>query len=414
MPPQPGSGAADDAAAPSRSVIIGAAATGRRLIEIEGYSHTKERLPNGRSVALRPFSVGGHSWQLAYYPNNEVREFPGFITISFRRLGELGRRSAGAPVCAQVTLSLLDAAGQPVPSHTESSGMMDFSNFSGISFHEFINRAWLEESEHLVDNRFTIMCEVVVPMEVRVEERGAKPPPTAAPPLVMVPPSNLHQNFGALLSSKEGADVMFEVAAAVIFVDDMEAEVFRALLAFVYTDALPDSPKMKEKEEAAMAQHLLVAADRYNMERLKLICEDKLCKHINTGTVGTILALAEQHNCAGLKKACLHFLGSSSILNDVIATESFEHLARSCPSVMKELISNISTPVPTDLGETSQRDMGWHAMLPFARQTSYWCRVMVMVVLSVVSSLKGGNALLSCLCLVVAFLCGYKLTEKLI
>jgi speckle-type POZ protein len=39
---------------------------------------------------------------------------------------------------------------------------------------------------------------------------------------------------------------------------------------------------------------LLVAADRYGLERLKLICEDKLCNYISAGTAATSLALAEQ------------------------------------------------------------------------------------------------------------------------
>ncbi|KAL6602774.1 hypothetical protein ACP70R_043135 [Stipagrostis hirtigluma subsp. patula] len=86
-----------------------------------------------------------------------------------------------------------------------------------------------------------------------------------------------------------------------------------------------------------MLQHLLVAADRYNLERLKLICEEKLCKPIDTGSAATMLALAEQHSCGGLKRACLQFLSSTSTLQDVLATDGFEHLARSCPSVVKEL-----------------------------------------------------------------------------
>ncbi|WVZ50350.1 hypothetical protein U9M48_001609 [Paspalum notatum var. saurae] len=71
----------------------------------------------------------------------------------------------------------------------------------------------------------------------------------------------------------------------------MEATVFKALLHFVYTDSLPE---IDEGVEAmVMSQHLLVAADRYGLERLKLICEDSLCNYIDTGSVGTILTLAE-------------------------------------------------------------------------------------------------------------------------
>jgi speckle-type POZ protein len=136
---------------------------------------------------------------------------------------------------------------------------------------------------------------------------------------------------------KESAD------ATVIRVDDMDAGVFRVLLCFIYTDVLPDCPPM---EQAAMAQHLLVAADRYNLERLKLICKDNLCAHIDTGSVVSILVLAEQHHCHGLKKACFQFLSSPVSLNAAMATEGFEHLTRSCPDVLKELMSNITARVP--------------------------------------------------------------------
>jgi speckle-type POZ protein len=45
----------------------------------------------------------------------------------------------------------------------------------------------------------------------------------------------------------------------------MEVPVFKALLCFLYTDSLPE---MSKEDEDAMYQHLLVAADRYDMERL--------------------------------------------------------------------------------------------------------------------------------------------------
>ncbi|KAL6643075.1 hypothetical protein ACP70R_021256 [Stipagrostis hirtigluma subsp. patula] len=170
-------------------------------------------------------------------------------------------------------------------------------------------------------------------------------------------------------------------SAGTIRVDDMEAEVFRALLAFVYTDALPEEPHTEQQEQVAMAQHFLVAADRYNLERLKLMCEDKLRKHIDTGSVANILALAEQHNCDGLKKACLQFLSSPSTLNDVVATDGFEHLARSCPSVLKDLlISDISTCAPVDLREGRRGDMRFrrHGMFSPGRQTNYRYQVLVL------------------------------------
>ncbi|CAN6318403.1 unnamed protein product [Urochloa humidicola] len=417
-PPLPPGSAAegDGSGALSRVAIIGAAETGSQLLEIEGYSHTREQLPTGCAVTLPPFSVGGHSWQLAYYPNNEIPDYADFITISVARLPELelepdpGSAAAAASggVHARVSLSLLDQAGEPVPSRTRTTTPLDFSWTAGVSFHDFINRAWLEQSEYLVDDRLTIRCDVEVTLQVRAEEIRPK---------VSVPPSDLHQHLGALLAAKEGADVTFQVAgetfcahryvlaarspvfkaelfgamkegtnAAVVRVDDMEADAFRALLHFVYTDTLQDC----QQKEASMAQHLLVVADRYNLERLKLICEEKLLKHIDTDSVATILVLAEQHNCSGLKKACLQFLRSPTVLTDVMATDGFEHLARSCPSVL-ELILSVPTRVPVDLGEASQVDMGWRGMFSSGRRTKYWFQALALLVPFVALYLKGGT-----------------------
>jgi speckle-type POZ protein len=124
---------------------------------------------------------------------------------------------------------------------------------------------------------------------------------------VVVPPSDILQHFSNLLLTKEGADVTFEAGcetfvahrcvlaarsavfraelfgpmkegsttSGVIKVDDMEAPVFEAVLKFIYTDSLP--PEMEkdrcDQDVTTMWQHLLVAADRYDLLRLRLMCE---------------------------------------------------------------------------------------------------------------------------------------------
>lgn len=123
-------------------------------------------------------------------------------------------------------------------------------------------------------------------------------------------------------------------------VDDMEVPVFKALLCFLYTDSLPE---MSKEDEDAMYQHLLVAADRYDMERLKLMCEDKLCEYIDVGNSATILTLAEQHHCHGLKKACFSFLSNPANLRAAMASDGFKHLSRSCPAIEKDLMSMLES-----------------------------------------------------------------------
>ncbi|KAJ3677171.1 hypothetical protein LUZ60_002895 [Juncus effusus] len=90
-----------------------------------------------------------------------------------------------------------------------------------------------------------------------------------------------------------------------------------------------------------MAQHLLVDADRYGLERLKLISAEILCVNLCVKNSATTLVLAEQHNCRQLKEVCIDFVSSRAVLKDVMASEGFEHLIESCPLLLKELLKKV-------------------------------------------------------------------------
>ncbi|EAZ16140.1 hypothetical protein OsJ_31586 [Oryza sativa Japonica Group] len=323
------------AAAVSASAIVANTSRGYHYLKIDGYSHTKAT-PTGEALFSCQFAVGGHRWRICYYPNGNVLEAADYISM-FLVLDEIVVRN----VKAQFQICF---AGQ------------------------FIRREDLEKSEYLRDDSFTIRCDIIVVDNYRAEDASS-----GAAGFVSVPPSNLHSHLGDLLKNEKGTDVVFEVAGQrftahrcvlaarspvfnaelfgmmmesdtttndAIQIGDMAAPVFKALLHFVYTDSLPET--MEEREDT-MCEHLLVAADRYNLERLKLICEERLCKYIGIGTVMDILALADQHHCKGLKKACFDFLRSPANLSAVTGSESFEHLSRSFPSLMKELVDILGT-----------------------------------------------------------------------
>ncbi|TVU31087.1 hypothetical protein EJB05_22756, partial [Eragrostis curvula] len=326
------------------STIVAGAVCGHHVLKIADYSSTKDAL-NGQRIDSRPFRVGGRTWFVEYHPNGSTPEASGYISL-FLALDD----AVTEPVKAQVKISLLDQYSKPVPSYSRTTEIVNFSEKGSWGYPKFIEREVLEKSKHLRDDYFTVRFDVTIVKDIHTEET----------PVITVPPSDMHLHFGDILSSEDGADVKFRVGSktfaahrlvlaarspvfkaelygsmkdgvttTVIPIDDMEAEVFSALLTFMYTDALPE---MKEQEESAMAQHLLVAADRYCLGRLKLICEDKLCKHIDKDSIVNILALAEQHNCRGLKEACMEFVRSSESALSCLNQESN-------PSVVKELMS---------------------------------------------------------------------------
>lgn len=52
---------------------------------------------------------------------------------------------------------------------------------------------------------------------------------------------------------------------------------------------------------------LLIAADKYDLGRLRRMCESRLCKDISVNSVSRALALADSHHAIQLKAVCLRF-----------------------------------------------------------------------------------------------------------
>ncbi|KAJ4813821.1 BTB/POZ and MATH domain-containing protein 2 [Rhynchospora pubera] len=359
----------------STSVSTTTMISGSHLFNISGHSITKE-LPAGKCIMSSPFVVGGYQWAIMYYPNGlNSYDQPG---IAFT----LELQSEGSGVEARLEFCLVDSHGRPSDIHKASS----FCEFGYVScnrgFSGFITHEELEESWYLRNDSFVVKCTVGILDSSVVEASGCGTPGNAndTHQAEHLPPSDLHEQLRKLLESGEGADVEFNVDGQIfsahrcilaarspvfhaqffgpigeknfhnIEVEDMEAVVFKVLLQYLYTDVLPDlnefgSIQIKETSASAiMAQHLLAAADRYSIERLKMICEEKLLGTISIDTVATTLALAEQHGCGRLNEACIEFLSRGGNLKEVMDTDGFGHLMLSCPSMFNLILANINDP----------------------------------------------------------------------
>jgi speckle-type POZ protein len=86
------------------------------------------------------------------------------------------------------------------------------------------------------------------------------------------------------------------------------------MLHFIYRDTLTEDVDMATSSSSpvcsvseTLTTKLLAAADRYGMDRLRLMCESHLCKDISVNSVSSILALADGHHATELKAVCLKF-----------------------------------------------------------------------------------------------------------
>lgn len=140
--------------------------------------------------------------------------------------------------------------------------------------------------------------------------------------------------------------------ARCVTVEDMQPDVFKALLQFIYTDSLPEWDVLEEYCE--IVRHLLVAADRYAMDRLKLLCASFLAKNLDAENVATTLALADQHNCYPLKDECIEFMASSGEMDAVVKTEGYANLKRACPSILVDVLEKANRYSRTLIGSVSE------------------------------------------------------------
>eukprot|EP00930_Biecheleria_cincta_P013394 TRINITY_DN11964_c0_g1_i1.p1 TRINITY_DN11964_c0_g1~~TRINITY_DN11964_c0_g1_i1.p1 ORF type:complete len:509 (+),score=49.41 TRINITY_DN11964_c0_g1_i1:181-1707(+) len=177
---------------------------------------------------------------------------------------------------------------------------------------------------------------------------------------VLIPPSNLVEDLRKLISNPMFADVTFLVenqpvyatrahlaarsehfrallyggmreASATnepIVLPDIGHQVFLLLLQYIYTDQVGDIG-------STLAVPLLIAAERFLLDRLKALCEDIIRKNISIDNVVQVMVTANLHRAEGLKDICMDFI----VLNEerIKSTPAFRELI-SEPTLMYELL----------------------------------------------------------------------------
>ncbi|XP_047051357.1 BTB/POZ and MATH domain-containing protein 1-like [Lolium rigidum] len=267
---------------------------------------------------------------------------------------------AGVSVAAHMVL--LDRAGSPAPSVGKASAMDASDSISGgCSL-----RATRDDVEKfcVVDDYFVLLCSVDI-----VTTMGGNKPSSAPAPLNEEELTDLGHGLATMLDNLDLTDVRFDVdgesfsahrlvlaARSPVFraelygpmaeskmtsitIHDVKASTFRYMLHYMYHGSLPNSDeKGKDPLSAVDHQHLLVAADRYGVERLKGLCERKLCDDFTTvDTVVSMLALAEERACSKLKARCFDFLAKGENFKMVGTTPEYLHLMQSIPSLMLQV-----------------------------------------------------------------------------
>nr|XP_050047599.1 speckle-type POZ protein-like [Dermacentor andersoni] len=226
-------------------------------------------------------------------------------------------------------------------------------------FKEFIRRDLLNEATGLLPNdKLTISCEVcVLANSVNISGQNS---------VIQfnVPECRLSNDFGHLFESRKFSDVIMSVngrefyahkailaARSPVFaamfehemeekkqsrveITDMDHEVLREMLRFIYTGQAPNLD--------SMADDLLVAADKYALERLKVMCEESLWSNLSVDTAAQVLSLADMH-CAGqLKAHAIDFINARHATR-VAETAGWKNIIHRQPHLVAEAFQALAT-----------------------------------------------------------------------
>jgi speckle-type POZ protein len=361
---------------------------GYHLLLIQGYSSTKEEIPTGESIDSGVLLVGGHQWRIEYYPNGVDPSCADFISLYLHLVTD---EDVQLTVEAYFNICFADEVEQQKHMYIRAcTNKCRFSNEDPCWGRNLVRRDALERSTNLKGDCFTIRCDIMVCKDPDTSRHAAE--------ALM---SDIGQHFNNLLENNVGADVTFKVGgemfdahrcvlaarstvfmaqlfgpmkegttSSVIQIKDMDAKVYRTVLIFIYTGSFFDveedeveegQDEEKEVEYVIWLQDLFVAADIYDIQRLKRLCEEHLCKKIGVRSVASTLALAEQHYSHRLKEACLKFIQvqSAPSLEKVMAAHDWKHIRAIYPSLMNEITVKACIQLEEGQEEEVLEDVTW-------------------------------------------------------
>ncbi|KAI3888372.1 hypothetical protein MKW92_006688 [Papaver armeniacum] len=338
---------------------------GSHEFQIKRYSLAKG-IGVGKSMTSSRFTVGGHDWVIVFYPDGYSKSYEEYVSLFIRLASPATEEEQ---VRALYKFNLLDQTGNCIYSLPNGPESPKTFNGSLCGLPLYMKRSELEKSIYLKNDCLSIHCTVEVLQEARVETVEED-----KHYVFPVPPSDLVQNLKGLLESETGSDVTFHVgneffrahksilaARSPVFramffglvgnqnmetvaIEEFDPFAFKAMLLFLYSDELPEARELSDSDSlctsTTILQHMLAAADRFDLARLRVMCEAKLCEEINANTVATTLTLAEQHQCLQLKTVCLEFAAKPENLGEVMKSDGFAYLEKSCPSLLIDLLKN--------------------------------------------------------------------------
>ncbi|KAM3865565.1 speckle-type POZ protein-like A isoform 1-T1 [Diretmus argenteus] len=294
---------------------------------INNFSFCREEM--GEVLKSSTFSSGPNDkmkWCLLVVPNGLDDDTKDYLSLYLLLVSR-----PKSEVRAKFKFSLLNAKREEMIA-MESKKTYPFVQDEDWGFKKFVRRDFLldEANGLLPDDKLTLFCEIsIVQDTVNISGQSNMN-------MLKVPECQLSDDLGNLWECSRFTDCSLYVggqefkahksilaARSPVFnamfehemeerkknrvdISDVDPDVFKEMMGFIYTGKAPNLEKM--------ADNLLAAADKYALERLKVMCEQALCNSLSVENVADTLILADLHSAEQLKAQAIDFVNRCSVV----------------------------------------------------------------------------------------------------
>ncbi|KAJ8673609.1 hypothetical protein QAD02_004871 [Eretmocerus hayati] len=325
---------------------------------ISNFSFIRKR--TSEELESPSFSIGpvddGSKWHLKLYPSGINDNFKNHLSLYLCRKPPI-------PDCARYTgryeLSLIDAQGHKVINQSEDCEYN--KSYTSWGFPDFTDLDFLKGNENrdqfFPNDRLTLRCDLnLVIGVVNVSSTNE-----SVNELHISTPAFTDKFLEKLFLDEKYSDVrlatcggeslvahkcilagsspifaamfehdMIESKLNVVDIDDVELDVLKEMLRFIYARKVENLDKV--------ACGLLAAADKYEIQGLKEICARKLEEIVGVGNVVEILVLADRHNVQQLKRRAMNFVRVH--VEEVVESAAFKQLV--CDDVVIDIVKTVA------------------------------------------------------------------------
>ena len=139
----------------------------------------------------------------------------------------------------------------------------------------------------------------------------------------VIPAHKLHIESSPVLTAMFQHD-MEEASNQSVTIEDIEPDVFRQLLHYLYTgDA--------DVENEELTEPLYIAADKYQISSLRNWCSSELSETVSNENAVRLLAIAHLHSDENLLEECSNFIVGNKVV--FFEREDFKLLSKSYPDL---------------------------------------------------------------------------------